>query len=334
MDASWRQATVACVMFCSFPPNHLNAMNRACLCPYPRLACARPPSHPLAPAVISTTRLEESVITSAGNIPAAFCGGCDSSPVRAECRGSLERLGAYKVHWECWSECNLSCQFCYRTRGVPLETPDAKRLLAAVAVAGAETIVFAGGDPSLRRDIGHLLRRARALGLTTEVQTNAHHAPADVRQALIEADSVGLSLDGPTAEVHDPFRSKRGNFARVFDVLDVLERAGVPVPVRTVVAQPSFRQLAEIGELLLPYGNVAFWHLLEFSAVGTGYHNRHLYELERGLFDEVVAEVVARYEGELEIHARRSEDEAGAFAEKVTLPKPDTGRFGLSRGRL
>jgi MoaA/NifB/PqqE/SkfB family radical SAM enzyme len=280
----------------------------------------------LGPAVTDETRLKESVITSEGNLPTAFCGRCDDAAVRAACRGSLERLGAHKVHWECWSECNLSCQFCYRTRGVPLETPDAERLLAAVAVAGAETIVFAGGDPSLRRDIGHLLRRARALGLTTEVQTNAHHAPADFRQALTEADSAGLSLDGPTAEIHDRFRSKRGNFARVFEVLDHLECAGVPVTVRTVVAQPNFRQLAEIGELLLPYGNVAFWHLLEFSAVGAGYRNRQRYELERALFDEVVVQVTARYEGKLEVHARRSEVKSGAYV----MITPDGAVYGTA----
>jgi MoaA/NifB/PqqE/SkfB family radical SAM enzyme len=265
------------------------------------------------------------VITSEGN-PPAFCGGCVGSAVRGACRGSLKRLGAHKVHWECWSECNLNCQFCYRTRGVPLDTPDAERLLAAVAVAGAETIVFAGGDPSLREDIGHLLRRARALRLTTEVQTNAHHASDGFRQALTEADSVGLSLDGPTAEVHDRFRSKRGNFARVFEALDLLQRGGVPVTVRTVVARPNFRQLADLGELLLPYGNVAFWHLLEFSAVGAGYRNRQKYELERALFDEVVVQVTARYEGKLEIHARRSEVKSGAYV----MVTPDGAVYGTT----
>lgn len=266
------------------------------------------------------------MITSEGNISPAFCGGCDGSGVRAACRGSLERLGAHKVHWECWSECNLSCQFCYRTQGVPLETPDAERLLAAVAIAGAETIVFAGGDPSLRRDLGHLLRRARALGLKTDVQTNAQHAPAHFREALTEADSVGVSIDGPTAEVHDRFRSKRGNFARVLELLDCLEGSAVPVTVRTVVARPNFQQIAEIGELLLPYANVAFWYLLEFSAVGTGYHNRQMYELERASFAEVVARVTARYEGKLEVHARRSEVKTGAYV----MITPDGAVYGTA----
>lgn len=264
--------------------------------------------------------------TSEDVLPAAFCGGCDGAGVRPACKGSLERLGCLKVHWECWSECNLACRFCYRTRGVPLETRDAERLLAAVATAGAETIVFAGGDPSLRKDLGHLLARARALGLQTDVQTNAHHVPEGFRQALAGAHSAGLSLDGSTAEVHDRFRDKRGNFERVFGLLGFLDRAGVPVIVRTVVARPNFRHVADLGELLLPYGNVAYWHLLEFSAVGAGYRNRGDYELERRLFDDVVAQAKARYDGKLKVRARGSEDKSGAYM----LITPDGDAYGTS----
>jgi MoaA/NifB/PqqE/SkfB family radical SAM enzyme len=288
-------------------------------------AASAPPAGWADLAAIDETG-SESVGTSEDVLPAAFCGGCGGRDVRPECLGSLERLGCFKVHWECWSECNLACRFCYRTRGVPLETRDAERLLEAVATAGAETIVFAGGDPSLRKDIGHLLGWARALGLLTDVQTNAHHVPAGFRQALTRADSAGLSLDGSTAEVHDRFRDKRGNFARVFELLGFLDRAGVPVIVRTVVARPNFRHVADLGELLLPYGNVAYWHLLEFSAVGAGYGSRREYELERCLFDEVVAQAEARYQGELEVRARGAEDKAGAYM----LITPDGDAYGTA----
>jgi MoaA/NifB/PqqE/SkfB family radical SAM enzyme len=186
--------------------------------------------------------------------------------------------------------------------------------------------VFAGGDPSLRNDLGDLLGVARELGLRTEVHTNAQHAPEGFQSALTGADCVGLSLDGPTPESHDGFRSKRGNFVRVFELLDFLERTGVPVIVRTVVARPNYRQVADLGELLLPYGNVAFWYLLEFSSVGTGYRNRRLYELERARFNEIAKEAVARYGGKLEIHARRSEDKSGAYV----MITPDGDVYGPS----
>jgi len=244
--------------------------------------------------------------------------------VRPECLGSLRRLGANKVHWECWSRCNLDCGFCYRTLGEPLRTGDAERLLAAVATAGAETVVLAGGDPSLRSDLGHLVVTGRGLGLRIEVHTNAHHAPPGIRQALASADWVGLSLDGSTPQVHDQFRDKPGNFARVFELLGFLDRAGVPVIVRTVLARPNYREVADIGDLLLPYDNVTFWYLLEFSAVGSGYHNERIYRLERALYDQAAGEIVERYAGKIDVHTRPSEEKAGAYV----MVTPDGGVYG------
>jgi hypothetical protein len=46
-----------------------------------------------------------------------FCGGCQEAPIIEECNNSLGRRGLKKAHWECWSECNLDCPFCFRTRG-------------------------------------------------------------------------------------------------------------------------------------------------------------------------------------------------------------------------
>jgi MoaA/NifB/PqqE/SkfB family radical SAM enzyme len=244
--------------------------------------------------------------------------------VRPACLGSLKRRGVNKVHWECWDRCNLDCAFCYRTVGEPLRTEDAELLLTAVATAGAETVVLAGGDPSLRRDLGHLVLTGQRLGLRVEIHTNAHHAPPDVRQALAGADWVGLSLDGPTPAVHDRFRSKPGNYARVFDLLGFLDRVGVPVIVRTVVARPNHREVADIGDLLLPYDNVTFWYLLEFSAVGSGFDNQGIYQLEHALYDRAATEIVERYAGQLDVRPRPLEDKAGAYL----MVTPDGAVYG------
>jgi molybdenum cofactor biosynthesis enzyme MoaA len=252
-----------------------------------------------------------------------FCGGCDDQ-VRPECRGSLSRIGAYKVHWECWSDCNLPCSFCYRTRGTPLRTDEAENLIAAIATAGPETVVFTGGDPSLRRDIGHLLAYARVLGLITEVHTNAQYAPEHYRLALTTADYVGLSLDGPSAEVHDAFRGKRGNFKRVLDLFDFLEAAAIPVVVRTVLAQPNHKVAADIGELLVGRGNLLAWHLLEFSPVGSGFHNSWLYALKRTVFDQKVDESRRRFGDTIAIVDSHLEDKSGTYV----LVTPDGQAYG------
>src|SRR5215472_11967938 len=144
-----------------------------------------------------------------------YCAGCGATTVRTECLNSFRRLGLIKVHWECWSNCNLPCEFCYRTLGQALPTDEAKRLISAVRTGGVETIVFAGGDPSIRPDICELVSSAREQALNVEVQTNAQYTSEEFLHALRTVQLVGLSLDGPNQDVHDAFRGKPGNFERV-----------------------------------------------------------------------------------------------------------------------
>jgi MoaA/NifB/PqqE/SkfB family radical SAM enzyme len=254
-----------------------------------------------------------------------YCGGCQTSAVRPECAGSLRRIGAHKVHWECWADCNLRCAFCYRTQGIPLATDDGRRLLRAAATAGAATIVFAGGDPSLRPDLAELVEHARTLGLLVEVHTNGHHVTAGVRRALAQADLVGLSLDASIGRAHDDFRGTRGNHQRVVALLHFLEESGVPVVVRTIVSRPNHLAITGIGELLRPFTNVLMWCLLEFSPVGLGYRNREQFELDRPRFDETVATLQAEFP-ELEIHPRLLEDKEGGYV----LITPDGNVYGTA----
>jgi MoaA/NifB/PqqE/SkfB family radical SAM enzyme len=254
----------------------------------------------------------------------AFCGGCPEGAVQAACRGGFSRLGANKVHWECWSECNLACGFCYRSRGIPLQTADGERLMSAIATAGSRMVVFAGGDPALRADLAHLITYARSLGLKTEVHTNAQFAPERVKLALADVDCVGLSLDGPTEAIHDAVRRKPGNFRRVLALLGYLEQVGVPVIVRTVVARPNHAAVAEIGELLVDFDNVLAWYLLEFSPVGQGFDSHQAFELPRARFDEAVGQASLRYEGRLDVHTRHEEDKRGAYI----MVTPDGDVYG------
>jgi MoaA/NifB/PqqE/SkfB family radical SAM enzyme len=255
-----------------------------------------------------------------------FCGGCQAGGARAACQGSLARLGAQKVHWESWSACNLSCGFCYRSTGSPLATADAMRLLSAVATAGSRAVVFAGGDPALRADLGPLLDHARSLGLVTEVHTNARFSPGRVRAALAEVDCVGLSLDAPEPQQHDRIRGGPGNFKQVFSLLEFLNAAGVPVIVRTVVMQPNVTVVAQIGHLLAPYANILAWYLLEFSPIGLGFERQQAFEISRDQFDEVYGETSRRYQGVLAVHPRRREDKAGGYV----LITPDGLVYGTS----
>jgi len=245
--------------------------------------------------------------------PSRYCGACGAL-VRPECLNAFRELGIVKVHWECWSDCNLPCAFCYRTKGLPLSTGDAQKLVTSVSTSGVETLVFAGGDPSLRPDIGALIRFARNLALQVEVQTNAHHTPKDFLQELQTVQQVGLSIDGADAITHDAFRNKNGNFDRVVSMLQQLNRWGIPVVVRTVIAKSNHANVHLIGQIFQEMENIRRWSLLEFSPVGQGYSNRKNYEIDRTLFRAATDRVREKFSYPEKIDIYAAESKVGTYA--------------------
>src|SRR6266487_64196 len=242
-----------------------------------------------------------------------FCAGCAPNLPDLECQGCFKRLGIIKVHWECWSECNLACPFCYRTRGIPLDTEEAKKLIEAVSKSGATIITFAGGDPSIRPDIIQLISYAHTLGVQVEVQTNSHHLKSDFIEALEKVELVGMSLDGPDANTHDSFRNKPGNFNRVMTLLRTLSAKEVPLIVRTIVAKPNNIMIPRMANLLEEFSNIIKWSLMEFSPVGEGFFNCERYKLDRDVFDKITDEVKKAYKGSGQVDVYRTESKLGTY---------------------
>ncbi|RKR87279.1 MoaA/NifB/PqqE/SkfB family radical SAM enzyme [Micromonospora pisi] len=209
------------------------------------------------------------------------------------CRGSLARAGVIRVNWDCWDLCNLDCPFCFRSRAGALGTSDAVRLLDCLSYAGIRHMTFTGGDPSLRSDLGQLVQHAQRLGMAVEVLTNAQHQPPTVRDALLLADLVGLSIDGASPDTHDGFRQRRGNFGRVFKLMDFLDSAGQPYVVRTVVSRANGAEAVALAPLLATRTALVRWSLQQFSAIEAGFDNRDQYELSTVDFFRICAEVRA-----------------------------------------
>jgi hypothetical protein len=224
-------------------------------------------------------------VTAAGETSSPACGGCRKGQVVLACRGSLRRHGIKKAHWECWSECNLPCTFCYRTTGRPLDTAGAVSLIHALAAGETRAVVFAGGDPSLRPDLAEVVAEALAFGLAVQVQTNAQHVTRSFLDVLSRCEYVGLSIDGPDASTHDGFRGTHGNFRHVTALLDQLEGLGVPVSVRTVVSRRNYQVVPDIAPLVRSHQNVICWKLLEFTAIGQGWLNREQYAIPGSVFE-------------------------------------------------
>ncbi len=118
--------------------------------------------------------------------------------------------------------CNLDCRFCDTTdrHQPPVDELPTSRLLAIIDEAAdmgvRRVFVLGGGEPLLRKDSPQLLHRIKQRGMEGILTTNGTLLSAALCEQLLADgwDEVHVSLDGPTAEVHDDLRGQAGAFKR------------------------------------------------------------------------------------------------------------------------
>jgi MoaA/NifB/PqqE/SkfB family radical SAM enzyme len=150
------------------------------------------------------------------------------------------------------SECSQECAYCWGPQEVP--AVDAKTALAIVdrvAAVGARRIVFTGGDPMKRDDLGELIRRARRAGLEVALSTTGDLLTAAfLAEHAAEIDLVSLPLDGASEEVSRRTK-KEGHFAAVLAALDLLAvHPAIDVKVATPVTRHNLADVPNIVRLL------------------------------------------------------------------------------------
>lgn len=124
------------------------------------------------------------------------------------------------VIWETTQACDLACVHCRACAqparsALELSTAEARRLIDEVAAMEAPVFVLTGGDPLKRPDIYDLVEYASSQGVRISLTPSA--TPLLTRDAIVELQRRGLarlaiSLDGPTAAIHDAFRRVPGSY--------------------------------------------------------------------------------------------------------------------------
>lgn len=182
----------------------------------------------------------------------------------------------FTIAWEVTRACAYACRHCRadaQARPDPAELTHAegKALIDRMAAFGNSPIlVFTGGDPLMRPDLFDLIAYANHRGLRCSLTPTAT-ALADENR-LKKAQSAGvhrlaLSLDSPSAEVHDGFRGVRGSWERTRDILARSRAIGLPYQINTTVARHNQNHLADMVNFVRDSGAVQ-WSL--FFLVPTG----------------------------------------------------------------
>jgi organic radical activating enzyme len=150
------------------------------------------------------------------------------------------------------SECSQECPYCWGPQEVPaVDTATALAIVDRIAASGARRIVFTGGDPLQREDLGALIHRARRAGLEVALSTTGDLLTAAFLAGhAAEIDLVSLPLDGASEEVSRRTK-KEGHLAAVLAALDLLAaHPSVDVKVATPVTRHNLADVPHIVRLL------------------------------------------------------------------------------------
>jgi len=181
------------------------------------------------------------------------------------------------VIWEVTQACDLSCYHCRASaqplrNSMELTTAQGRKLIDEVAAMRTPIFVLTGGDPLKRPDIYDLVEHATQKGVRAALTPSA--TPLLTQAAIKELKRRGLarlaiSLDGPSAEIHDSFRGVPGSYQRTMDAARWAKESHLPMQVNTTVTRRNHKDLETFVPLLEKMG-VVLWSVFFLVPTGRG----------------------------------------------------------------
>jgi radical SAM protein len=183
----------------------------------------------------------------------------------------------FLVIWELTQACDLSCVHC-RACAQPLRHPlelstdEGKRLIDEVADMRVPVFVLTGGDPLKRPDVFDLVEYASSRGVRISLTPSA--TPLLTRDAVAELKRRGLarlaiSLDGPTAEIHDAFRRVPGSYDWTLDAVRWARETGLPAQINTTITRHNLPHLDAMIALMEQL-DIVLWSVFFLVPTGRG----------------------------------------------------------------
>lgn len=150
--------------------------------------------------------------------------------------------------------CNNKCIFCFTKwiKDVPdIETTQVMKVIDRLAdIDSIKTLLFTGGEPTIRSDLISLFSYANQVGFQDiELQTNGREFKnINLVKKLVKYGlrRVLLSLHGPNERVHDSISSMPGSFKESIRGLQNLIQYSVEPVINTVVCRANYDTLVDI----------------------------------------------------------------------------------------
>ncbi|HTP81038.1 MAG TPA: radical SAM protein [Bacteroidota bacterium] len=148
--------------------------------------------------------------------------------------------------------CNLRCVMCSYREAQPgeLSIGEIRSLADVLCSFGLRQIVFSGGEPLVRRDLPEICTIFRERGIRQTLLTNGALLKKRLGELKDFFSEVIISLDGPTARIHDEIRGSKSFDLAVAGIREMKSTgfAG-SVSIRTVLQKKNFHAFDAMVDL-------------------------------------------------------------------------------------
>jgi SynChlorMet cassette radical SAM/SPASM protein ScmF len=206
------------------------------------------------------------------------------------------------------SGCNLFCRHCWIVpsfvNGKPSPGDYVKLGLLKRAVAEAKPLglcraKLTGGEPLLHPQFMEVVDLLTSEGLDLNIETNGTLIDAALARHLKEHTNVtfiSVSIDGPSAEVHDPFRGVEGCFDAAVRGFRYLVETGYRPQLIMCPHRSNVEYVAEVVELAVRLGAGS----VKFNPVTRAGRGIAMHEHDETLDPEEVLDLARFVRGELQ----------------------------------
>ncbi len=185
-----------------------------------------------------------------------------SSKMLSLAKRTFKSPKTYHAQWMLTRRCNYRCKGCNvwaDQNRQELGAEEIKRGLDVLRDLGVIEIVFSGGNPLLRDDIGEILDYASRHFVTT-VYDNGSMAAKKI-DALHNVDFVAISLDTLDEKKNDYLKGVRGAWKNAMNTVDTLNKEGIHVGVSPTISQFNLYEIVDFTKHFISR-NIPVWYCL------------------------------------------------------------------------
>jgi MoaA/NifB/PqqE/SkfB family radical SAM enzyme len=204
------------------------------------------------------------------------------------------------------AHCNVKCRYCeyWRLAEYPEEMTIEQwhhALLSVKEFVGDYSINFSGGEPFIKPGFIDLLAWCRENGIKAGVTTNGSALTKAnvVKVVAARPFNVNISVDAPSAEIHDYLRGAPGLFEKLSNGIRYLleerkrQQAQFPITVKPTLNAKNFRHLPALVEWAAKMGDLCVSPQTMDRWSPETYNELWIEEADLPEFEAVIEKVIA-----------------------------------------